>query len=88
MVLLIELATFSSRRDPALSYETINNGSKRGEYMMKKNRLIITSAALLVAGIAISVTGTGGTGVAAQQSKRPNLLLIVADDLGYSDLGS
>jgi arylsulfatase A-like enzyme len=84
----MELATFSSRGDPALSYETINNGSKRGEDMLKKNRLIITSAALLVAGIAISVTGTGGTGVAAQQSKRPNLLLIVADDLGYSDLGS
>jgi arylsulfatase len=28
------------------------------------------------------------TGAAAQQSKRPNLLLIVADDMGYSDLGS
>jgi arylsulfatase len=28
------------------------------------------------------------TVVAAQQSKRPNILLIVADDMGYSDLGS
>ncbi|MCP4260881.1 MAG: arylsulfatase [Planctomycetes bacterium] len=28
-----------------------------------------------------------GTGMAARQHKRPNLLLIVADDLGYSDLG-
>jgi arylsulfatase len=52
---------------------------------MKKNPLIIISAALLVAGIAVVFTGTG---VAAQQGKRPNFLLIVADDLGYSDLGS
>jgi len=52
---------------------------------MKKNPLIIISAALLVAGIAVAFTGTG---VAAQQGKRPNFLLIVADDMGYSDLGS
>ncbi|MBW2602667.1 MAG: arylsulfatase, partial [Deltaproteobacteria bacterium] len=52
---------------------------------MKKNPLVIISAALLVAGIAIGFTGTC---MAAQQGKRPNFLLIVADDLGYSDLGS
>ncbi|MCK5374933.1 MAG: sulfatase-like hydrolase/transferase, partial [Alphaproteobacteria bacterium] len=28
-----------------------------------------------------------GTAMAAQKRKRPNLLLIVADDMGYSDLG-
>jgi arylsulfatase len=52
---------------------------------MKKNPLIIISVALLVAGVAISFTGTDAV---AQQNKRPNFLLIVADDLGYSDLGS
>ena len=29
-----------------------------------------------------------GAGITAQPNKRPNFLLIVADDLGYSDLGS
>ncbi len=52
---------------------------------MKRNPLFIISAALLVAGI---VVGFAGTGMAAQQGKRPNFLLIVADDLGFSDLGS
>jgi len=58
---------------------------EKEEDIMKKNPLNIISAALLVAGIAIGFTGTG---VAAQQDKRPNFLLIVADDMGYSDLGS
>ena len=52
---------------------------------MKKNPLNIIFAPLLVAGIAMGFTGTG---MAAQPNKRPNFLLIVADDLGYSDLGS
>ena len=52
---------------------------------MKKNPLKIISAAFLVAGVAIAFSGTG---MAAQPNKRPNFLLIVADDLGYSDLGS
>ncbi|MFT5730937.1 MAG: arylsulfatase A-like enzyme [Desulforhopalus sp.] len=51
---------------------------------MKNNLLFTISAALLAA----AVTGFTGTGLAAQQEKRPNFLLIVADDLGYSDLGS
>jgi len=52
---------------------------------MKKNPLNIIFAPLLVAGLAMGFTGTG---MAAQPNKRPNFLLIVADDLGYSDLGS
>lgn len=47
---------------------------------MKKNPLNIIFAPLLVAGIAMGCTETG---MAAQQNKRPNFLLIVADDLGY-----
>jgi arylsulfatase len=45
----------------------------------------------LLLGLAMSSIILGlftGTAVAAQQSKRPNILLIVADDMGYSDLGS
>ncbi|MBW1750175.1 MAG: sulfatase-like hydrolase/transferase, partial [Deltaproteobacteria bacterium] len=43
----------------------------------------------LCLGIISTISGLfTGTVVAAQQSKRPNILLIVADDMGYSDLGS
>ncbi len=46
-------------------------------------------ALLLGLGIILTISGLfTGTGVAAQQNKRPNILLIVADDMGYSDLGS
>ena len=43
------------------------------------------SLTLLAAG---TVAVDTETGMAAQEGKRPNFLLIVADDMGYSDLGS
>ena len=53
---------------------------------LKSARIIALSLCL---SIALIVAGLfTGTGIAAQQTKRPNFLFIVADDLGYSDLGS
>jgi len=53
----------------------------------------VKSAIVIALSLCLSITSTisglfAGTGVAAQQNKRPNILLIVADDMGYSDLGS
>jgi len=56
-------------------------------------RTCLKSAIILAFSLSLIITSTvsglfTGTGVAAQQIKRPNILLIVADDMGYSDLGS
>ncbi len=63
------------------------NRSGMGRRTFLKGAIII--ALSLCLSIASTVSGLfSGTGVAAQQNKRPNILLIVADDMGYSDLGS
>jgi arylsulfatase len=41
---------------------------------------------LLVAG-AGAVCGTGGSGLAEKPASQPNIVLIMADDMGYSDIG-
>jgi len=56
-------------------------------------RTLLKSASIIALSLCLSITSSvsglfTGIGMAAQQNKRPNFLLIVADDLGYSDLGS
>ncbi|MES0349937.1 MAG: sulfatase-like hydrolase/transferase, partial [Desulfobacteria bacterium] len=65
-------------------------GNNRSEVA---RRTFVKSAIILALSLGLSITSTVSglfteTGVAAQQNKRPNILLIVADDMGYSDLGS
>ena len=56
-------------------------------------RTFLKSVSIITLLLCLSITSTlsgffAGTAEAAKESNRPNFLLIVADDLGYSDLGS
>jgi arylsulfatase len=55
----------------------------------KPNKLIQLVATLLCMFVtaAAQAAGSASASPIAQQRKNPNILLIVADDMGYSDLG-
>jgi len=66
--------------------EEIMRQQKAVTYTFASNLGTFTVSLCLLIGTCISVLPAGA--LAAQGSKRPNFLVIVADDMGYSDLGS
>lgn len=55
--------------------------------MKKRLSRYVLACAALAAGLAITACSTPGSAPQASSAKRPNVLLIVADDLGFNDLG-
>jgi arylsulfatase A-like enzyme len=80
---------FAGKQMGGISMKNQGNDSRFGmepHPLLKRTNIIALS---LCFGIISAVSGLfTGTGMAAEPNKRPNFLLIVADDLGYSDLGS
>ena len=63
-----------------------------GNRLRTIRHIFLKSSIIISLSLCLCITATisgffAETGMAAEQKKRPNILLIVADDMGYSDLG-
>src|SRR6516165_10104799 len=66
---------------PQLSKESTDSKRKRRQFMSCTGRVIVAAALLLVLGSAISRPASG-------EDKKPNVLVIMGDDVGWFNIGA
>ena len=72
----------------------IGNRCEKGESALRRTLTYLSLGSLLASTVCLSASNSALSAEAAESEspstpsqKRPNILLIVADDMGYSDLG-
>lgn len=62
--------------------------SAAGRYPQKKLLCIFATGTVLAGMLTISLTASGQTSIKKEKNKQPHVVMIVLDDMGYSDIGA